>query len=354
MSNQSSTRSVPSPAPAHAPTAPPPPPQAVLMQMMSGAWVAQSLYTATRLGLADRLASGAQSSADLARATGVLPDRLKRLLRALASIEVFHCRADGRYENTPLSTVLAKNTPGSVSSMVLMCGEQQYVAWSRFHECLRVEKTAFELEYGEPIFDWYAKHPAEAKTFNEAMQVYSAGQIPSIVAAYDTSAYRSIVDVGGGHGQLLAGFLQRSPEAKGRVFDLEQGLAGARAAGLDKNPRVALVAGNFFESAPADGDLYVLKFILHDWNDAQCATILGHIQKNMARGGKVLVVEQLVAGPNQHDPAKWMDLHMMAMPGGRERTEAEFAALFAKSGLRLVRVIPTACGMWLLEAESAR
>jgi hypothetical protein len=329
-----------------------PSPQDAMLRMLSGAWITQALRAAARLGVAERLLAGPKTSAELATSAGVLPDRMERLLRALAGEGVFRRRDDGRYENTPTSAVLAPSTPGNVHAVVLMTGEEHYLGWSRFLECMKTPTTAFELHFGEPIFAWYAKNAEAARNFNQAMRDYSAAQIPAIVRAYDTSRCRRIVDVGGGHGGLLVGLLSRASDARGAVFDLEQGLAAAREAGLDRDPRIDLVAGDFFTSVVSGGDLYVLKFILHDWDDARCVTILRNIRAGLVPGGKVLVCEQLVGPPNQPDPAKWMDLHMMAMPGGTERTQSEFAALFAKAGLRHLRTIPTATGLSLLEAEA--
>jgi hypothetical protein len=333
--------------------APVPSPQDVVLRLVSGAWITQALRAAARLGVAERLLAGPMTSADLAAPVGVLPDRMERLLRALAGEGVFKKLDDGRYENTPTSALLAPSTPGNVHAVVLMTGEEHYFGWRRFLECLKAPTTAFELEFGEPIFSWYAKNAEAARNFNQAMRDYSAAQIPAIVAAFDASKFRRIVDVGGGHGGLLMGLLDRAKQARGTVFDLEQGLAAARAAGLGGNPRVDLVAGDFFKSVVAGGDLYVLKFILHDWDDERCRTILRNVRAAMVPGGKVLVCEQLVGPPNQPDPAKWMDLHMMAMPGGTERTEAEFGLLFATSGLRLRKTTRTPVGLSLLEAEAA-
>lgn len=327
--------------------------QDVVTRMAMGYVLAQAVYTAARLDLATRLADGPRSAAELAKDCGVLPDRLERLMRLLAGEGVFRRGDDGSYENTPLSEVLRDGHEQGVRHMTLMLGEEQYLAWSRFHACLAKPTTAFDLHFGEPVFAWYGRHEPEARTFNRAMQDASAVQIPAVAEAYPTAKFKRIVDVGGGHGGLLASLLDGAPKAKGVVYDLDQGLAAARAAGRDKDPRIELVAGDFFHSAPRGGDLYVLKFILHDWDDARCVTILSHIRKAMAQGGRVLVAEYLVGPDNQPDFAKWMDLHMMAIPGGRERTSAEYAQLFERAGLRLTRTIPTRCPMWLIEAQSA-
>jgi len=313
--------------------------------------LAQAVYTAARLDLAGRLAKGPRTPADLALECGVLPDRLERLLRMLAGEGVFLRAEDGRYQNSPLSDVLRDGAEHGVRHLTLMLGEEQYLAWSRFHSCLAKQTTAFDIHFGEPVFGWYGRHESEARTFNRAMQDLSSVQIPAIVEAYPVAGVKRIVDMGGGHGGLLAGLLAGAPDARGVIFDLEQGLAAARAAGRDRDPRIELVAGDFFKGAPKGADLYVLKFILHDWDDDRCVTILTHIRGGMAKGGRVLVAESLVGPHNVSDFAKWMDLHMMAIPGGRERTADEYAAVFARAGLRLTRTIPTRCPISLLEAE---
>lgn len=329
-----------------------PGPQDAVMRMAMGYILSQSVYAAARLDLPGRLAGGPRTAAELAKECGALPDRLERLLRLLASEGVFRRNDDGRYENTPLSDVLRDGVKDGVRHLALMLGEEQYLAWSRFHSCLGKQTTAFELHYGEPVFGWYGRHEAEARTFNRAMQDHSAVQVPAIAEAYPTSAFKRIVDVGGGHGDVLAALLAGAPDARGVIFDLEQGLKAARAAGRQKDERIELVEGDFFQSAFRGADLYVLKFILHDWDDDRGVTILSHIKKAMAPGARVLVVEHLLGPDNQPDFAKWMDLHMMAIPGGRERTSAEYAQLFERAGLRLARSIPTRCPLWLLEAEA--
>jgi SAM-dependent methyltransferase len=341
------------PAKTPAPAAPEAPaPQDVMTRMAIGYVLSQAVYTAARFDLAGRLAKGPRAAADLAKDCGVLPDRLERLMRMLAGEGVFRRTDDGRYENTPVSDVLRDGAEHGVRHLTLMLGEEQYLAWSRFHSCLAKPTTAFDLHFGEPVFAWYGRHEPEARTFNRAMQDLSAAQIPAIVEAYPTADFKRIVDIGGGHGDLLAALLAGAPKARGVVFDLDQGLAAARAAGRDRDPRIDLVAGDFFRTAPAGGDLYVMKSILHDWDDERCVTILSHVRKGLAKGGRVVVAEHLVGPHNAPDFAKWMDLHMMAIPGGRERTADEYAAIFRRAGLRLTRAIPTRCPTWLVEAEA--
>jgi hypothetical protein len=331
---------------------PEPTPQETVLQLISGAWATQAVYAAVRLDLAEKLAAGPRTAAEVAKDCGALPDRLERLFRTLSGVGVFRHRDDGRWENTAASSALRASAGNGLAATVKMTAEEHFLGWSRFHDCLKEPRTAFELYFGEPIFRWYAHQPALVANFQQAMREASAPQVPAIVAAYDTSDRKRIIDVGGGHGGLLLGLLSRAKGARGAVYDLEQGLAAARAAGLDHDARVDLIQGDFFQSVPAGGDLYALKYILHDWDDDRCVTILRHIKKGLAPGGRVIVCEVLVGPHNTNDFAKWMDLHMMAMPGGRERTKDEYAALFERAGMKLTRAIPTACPMWVLEAEA--
>jgi len=330
-----------------------PDPAAILLRYASGAWMTQALYAAALHKLADKLADGPRSAAEIVRGTSLRADRVERLLHTLAGEGVFHALPDGRFQNTTLSKALREDVPGSQRAMVLMMGEQQFDAWRSFHACLSSDRTAFEHQFGQPIFGWYAEHPAEAATFNEAMLAMSSAQVPALAAACDLSRATTIVDVGGGHGMLLEALMARAPRARGVVFDLPQGLEAARVRGLERNPRIDLVAGDFFREVYRGGDLYVLKFILHDWSDAQATKILRNIAHAMVPGGRVLVFEMLVGAPNQPGPERWLDLQMMVQVGGRERTQAEFEALFTAAGLRLTQAEPTACGLSVLVAERA-
>src|SRR5688572_27499950 len=210
-----------------------PDPAAVLLRYASGAWMTQALYAAALHRPADALAGGPRSAAEIVRGTSLRADRVERLLHTLAGEGVFHALPDGRFENTPLSNALRADVPGSQRAMVLMTGEQQFDSWRSFHACLASDRTAFELQFGQPIFGWYAEHPAESATFNQAMLAMSSAQVPLLAAAYDPSRATTIVDVGGGHGMLLEALMARAPKARGVVFDLPQGLEAARARGLE-------------------------------------------------------------------------------------------------------------------------
>lgn len=326
------------------------PAAAQIMRLMTAYQASQALYAATRLGIADLLAEGPRPTQELAAATGTLSDRLRRCLRALAGVGIF-CETDGdEFANTRLSEVLMDSHPSSVRGQVTMLGEEQYQAWGQFFAALHSETTAFELTYQQPVFDFYGQNPGQAQTFNRAMREISAVEIQAVLAACDLDGAQRIIDVGGGHGALLEGFLARHEAARGILFDLEQGLAAAREAGLAEHPRIELQAGDFFTQPPPPGDALLLKHILHDWSDAQCRTILQHCREATAAGGRLLVIEMMVSPPNQPCPAKWLDLHMMAIPGGRERSVEEYRQLLAEAGFELRSARPTRAEVWVLEA----
>jgi SAM-dependent methyltransferase len=331
------------------------PPQAALMQMMTGYWVSQGIYVAARLGLADLLADGPRTSRELAAATGTHAESLYRVLRMLASVGIFAEDAAGRFGLTPLAEPL-RSGPGSMRSMAIhMLEGPSWQAWGALLESVQTGRTGFVLANGEEVFPYYAAHPESARPFNEAMTEFSASLSAAVIAAYDFSAFKQIVDVGGGHGGLLTTILKANPQARGVVFDQPEVVAGAPAviAAQGLQDRAEAVGGDFFEAVPAGGDAYVLKHIIHDWDDERSIAILRNIRRAMADGGRLLLIESVVPAGNAPDFGKLMDVHMLVMTGGRERTEAEHAALFEQAGFRLSRVVPTQSPVSVVEAVKA-
>jgi O-methyltransferase domain len=211
----------------------------------------------------------------------------------------------------------------------------------QYRETVKTGKPAFERVYGEAFFEYLARNPVEGAIFNAGMTGFSNIDVPAILDAYDFSSLARIVDVAGGHGALLRGILERYQDSRGILCDLPSVTAGAtELKRSDVATRCELVAADFFESVPAGGDAYILKRILHDWNDDEAIHILKNCRHAIAAGGKVLVMEQAVKPSNQPDPAKWMDLNMLTLLTGRERTEAEFGDLYARAGFKLTRVVP--------------
>lgn len=321
-----------------------PAPGEVLFQMIFGKILTMSLSVVAKLRIADKLAGGAKTADELALETGTHGPTLYRVLRALAGLGVFSESADGKFSLTPLSELLQSGVPGSMRGMADFVGDKwSWDSWGELMYSVRTGKTAFDHVFGEGNFDYLAKHPAESATFNEAMTGFSGMVAPAVAEAYDFSKFGTVVDVGGGHGKLLSEILKVNPTVKGIVYDAPHVAAGAgeaiAKAGLAD--RCKAEGGDFFKAVPAGGDAYMMMHIIHDWPDDLAITILKHCRKGVNAGGKLLVVDSVVAPPNVPDPAKILDLEMLVLPSGKERTEQEFATIFAAAGWKLSRVVPT-------------
>lgn len=319
------------------------PPQMLVFQMMSGYWVAQAIYVAAKLDLAGLLKDGPKTVDELAAATTTHAPSLRRLLRALSGLGLFSEDASGRFGLTPPGATL-QDGPNSVRAMVLHLGESaSWLAWGDLLHSIRTGETAFKHAHGMEVFPYYAQHTESNAVFNEAMTNYSEAVSAAVTQAYDFSRAGTIVDIGGGHGSLLAAILKANPDSKGILFDLPPAAAAARermeTEGLIE--RCELAGGDFFESVPQGGDVYILKSIIHDWDDERALAILKNIHQSMKADGKLLLVETVIPPGNEPSPAKLGDLHMMVMTGGCERSRAEFDALFDAAGFKLVNVIPT-------------
>ena len=332
-------------------------PAATLLQMLRGYWVSQAIVAAAQLGIADHLADGPRSCADLAGCTGVPAGSLRRLLRALASVGVFAEVADGTYGLTPLASCLRADAPGSLRASSIVTGELLYPAWGELLHSLRTGGPSFERVFGAGFFAHLAAHPEVGERFQEMMAHLKLASNAAVPAAYDFSGCGTIVDVGGGNGSLLASVLAANPSARGILFELPHVLDQARRQLADAGVagRCELVGGDFFAGVPAGGDAYLLRSILHDYDDERAARILRACRAAMPAGGRLLVIEQVVAGGGES--GEWMttflDLQMLILLGGRERTEAEYRELFAAAGFRLRRVIPTRSPVSILEGVPA-
>lgn len=338
-------------------TAPPQavPPAFALFQMITGKFVSRAVYAAARLRLADLLADGPRTAAELAASTGNHAPSLRRLLRALAGLGVLATipGSEPRFALTPVGELL-RDTPGSLRAMALwICDPRHDRAWDEIFHSLATGEPGFDQAYGMPVFDHFARDPDFAAIFNDAMTSLSAATHPAVVAAYDFSGLHLLVDVGGGHGSLLAGILAANPHLSGIVYDLPQVIEGTQAAlaaaGLEGRCRAE--GGSFFERVPAGADGYILSFVLHDWDDERATAILRNVRQAMSPEGRVLVVEGLIPEGDEPALSKLSDLEMLVMTsGGRERTAEELGELFAAAGLRLTRVVPTAGAAFVLEA----
>ena len=334
------------------------PPAVALLQILQGYRSAQAAYVAAKLGIADLLGDGAKSAEALAVATRTHLPALRRLLRANASLGLLVEDDRGEFRLTPMGACLRRDAPGSLRSAALFLMSQEgQRTWAALEHSVATGEPAFDHVFGLPVFDFYAAHP-EAERSREhdgAMAALTAVVTEAVLRAYDFSAFGTLVDVGGGNGAFLAAILRANAAVRGLVFDLPHVVAGAPevldAAGIAA--RCAVVGGSFFESVPEGGDAYLLKRIVHDWDDERALAILAACRRAMKPGARLLVVDEVLplrAGPDVATSAYLLDLEMLvATSGGRERTEEEFRALYRAAGFTLSRVVPAARSLCVVE-----
>jgi hypothetical protein len=332
-----------------------PSPQQQLNQLICGYWHSQCVYVAAKLGIADLLANGPQSVDDLAQQTGTHRPSLFRLLRALASLKVFAEEPGQRFRLTPAAEPLRRDVPGSQWAMAVMMGEEHFRAWGELLYSVRTGKIGFDKVFGRPVFEFLSQHPEQAAIFDKAMVGVHGRETSAMLDAYDFSAFASVVDIGGGNGSTLSGILEKHPSIHGTLFDLpgviQRAGVAVDAAGL--SDRIHLVDGDFFESVPAGADAYVLRHIIHDWEEEKAIRILTNVRQAIARDGRLLVVESVIPPGNEPFFGKLLDLTMLVIPGGQERTEPEYRDLLGKAGFRLVRIVPTAAEVSVIEGVAA-
>jgi hypothetical protein len=327
------------------------PPQKLMLDLLSGSWKAQAVYAAAKLGLADMVKDGPRSSTELAQATGTHPPSLYRLLRGLASVGVF-AEEDGKFRLTPMAACLCSGSPGSQRSLAIMMGEEHFGSWGDLLYSLRTGKPAFDHVFGQPIFQYLAQHPEQAAVFDDAMVGVHGTETAAMLDAYDFSVFGTLIDVGGGNGSLLTGVLQRNPKLKGILYDqphvVERARPALRTAGLEG--RCQVIGGDFFASVPSGGDAYLMRHIIHDWDDARSLVILGHCRKAMSATARLLLIESVIPPGNEPFFGKFLDLNMLVIPGGQERTESEYRELLGKAGFRLARIVPTRTEISVIES----
>lgn len=328
-----------------------------MLGYITGYWISQLVFVAAHLGIADQLARGPRTAAALAKKVGADPAALYRVLRALASAGVFAETPAGAFRLTPLGATLRSDVPGSLHAFArMMIDGYNWEAWQELLDGVRTGLMPFTQVHGQAIFEYLRDHPEDDRIFSASMASISGPENAAIARAFDFRRFRTLVDVGGAHGHLLATILGRHRRLRGVLYDQPQVVAGAAASGFIKAKAVAgrieVEGGNFFNAVPQGADAYILKYIIHDWTDDQCARILGHCRRAMAPGGRVLVVEHVIRPGNAPDWGKLLDINMLVLTGGRERTKQEFAALFARAGLRLRRVHATGAAVSILEAAA--
>jgi hypothetical protein len=316
--------------------------------------ISQAISVAARLYIADHLKAGAKSIEELARLTQTDADSLYRLMRALASVGVFRKDADGNFANSTLSEFLRSDNPESLrAALHMICDHEHWKPHGNMLQSVKTGEIAFNYSFGMPVFPYFAEHPDAAEIFDNAMTSFSLPMAKAVAATYDFSGAETIADIGGGHGLLLSTVLKSAPRAKGILFDQPQVIAGApdvlKSEGV--SDRVEIAGGNFFEAIPVEADVYLMKFIIHDWNDEQSVSILSNLAKSAKPGAKLLLVETVVEEDDSlPSMSKVMDLNMLVMTGGKERTAGEYAELFEKTGFKLTNVYPTPSPMQIVEA----
>ncbi len=323
-----------------------------LSQMATGAWLTQMVYVAAKLEIADHLAKGSRTVTDLAAAVNVQAGPLHRLLRGLASVGVFVEGEPQQFALNPAAEFLRDDHPQSVRPLVIMTGETQYEAWADLLHSVQTGKTGFEHRFGRPLFDYLGDHPDQAAMFDRAMTSIHGRETAAILDAYDFRPFRRVVDVGGGNGSQLIEILRKHRNLSGMVFDLPHVVERARVALQAANlaNRCDTRGGSFFEAVPAGCDAYLLRHIIHDWDDAQSHTILKCVRQAIPQHGKLLIIETVIPPGNDPCFAKLLDIAMLVIPGGLERTHEQYTALLAEAGFQLTRVVPTTGGVDVIEA----
>jgi ubiquinone/menaquinone biosynthesis C-methylase UbiE len=328
-----------------------------LMNLTAGKWVSQGIAVAAELGIADALKDGPRAAADIARAANASEDGVYRLLRALASVGLFAETGNRRFRLTPLGRLLRTDSSQALGGYARFTGhESTWRPWGELRHSVRTGEPAFDHVFAMPIFEYFAKMSESAAVFDAAMTSISTLESKAVVAAYNFSGINTLVDVAGGHGLMIATILKANRRVRGILFDLPHVTAGATA--LLQSGRVAdrcrIVSGDFFASVPEGGDAYIMKHIIHDWDDERATQILRNCHRAMQPGGKVLIVDAVIPPGNGAHFGKLLDLEMLVLtPRGRERTQAEFRELLKRSGFRLRRVVPTETHLSVVEGVRA-
>ncbi len=329
------------------------PPGVMLNQLITGSAATQMVFAAAKLGIADVLKDGPKSSSELAEATGTHPRALYRLLRALTTLGVFAEVESGVFALTPPAELLRSDVDESMRWWAIFAGEEWTTSvWSNILYSIRTNKSAFEDRHGMGLFEYCAKNPEAAESFNNAMSSFSGQEAAAVVATHDFAGVKRIVDVGGGHGLLLSAILSANPMMRGVLFDLPSVIAGA-ATVMDDGvaERCERVGGDFFESVPSGADTYIMKSVIHDWDDVRATNILQNIRDAIPEGGKLLLVERDVPESGEPSIGKIFDIMMLLWPEGLERTEGEYRSLLAGCGFELKRVLRTPSPLNIIQAE---
>ena len=329
-----------------------PDPQMFAVRVRTGLWLSRAVWLAAHLRLADIIGAGPASTAQIADASATHLDSLERLLRALAAEGLFRRDGDGMYWPTPVSDLLRSGHPGSQRAlMTTLLGGEAFEAWGAIEASLRTGETAFDVRHDASWLAFYAAHPAAGRAFAEAMTDTTRAFEDAILEADAFPEFAFAVDVGGSHGSLLRRLLERHTEARGVVFDLPEVIDGLPTASAGLRDRFTAVGGDFFEAVPEGGDLYLLKFILHDWDAERAETILRRVREAVRADGRVAIIETVLPDAPTAHPGWLMDLNMLVMTGGRERTAGAFAAMLERTGWRIDDIVQTASPLSVMIAS---
>lgn len=326
------------------------PPAATMLQMLVGTWVSQAIYAAAKLSVADLLREQPRTIAELAAATGTHEGAIYRVLRALASLGIFEEREEKRFALTPLADCLRSDVPGSLRAFAIMLGEKEHRrAWDDVLYSIKTGNPAFDHVFGVPHFQYFASNPEAARVFNEGMTSRAGTENAAIVEAYDFSKFKTVIDVGGGQGTLLTAIQHATADVRTMLFDLPHVIAAEKSASAWQGHETA--SGSFFDSVPQGGDAYVLKKIIHDWDDERAMAILKNCRAAMNDTARLLLIEPVVPSGNTASFNKLVDLMMLVWTsGGKERTENEHRKLLAAAGFTKAQFVPTDCPLSIIEA----
>jgi hypothetical protein len=324
-----------------------------VQDLMTSRWVADMIGVATDLEISEFIGAGTKTVKEIAKAKGLHAPSLYRLLRALSSHGIFAEQEDGTFAQTPMSDALRKNAPYSAWGMARLTTRPWSIhSWMELKHSVRAGTSAFENAYGMQIFEYFNKHPEELEMFTESMRSFSVTTGAALADTYDFSGIRTLADIGGSHGYILSLIMQKNPDLRAILFDLPTVVQGApsfiKSCGLED--RIDVRSGDFFVSIPSGADAYMLKHILHDWSDEDCLRILRNIHAVAQPGTKLLIVDAVIGAPNEPEFAKILDIQMLVLLRGKERTRAEWNDLLRTAGFKLTGVVPTPSFTYVVEA----
>jgi hypothetical protein len=331
-----------------------PPPEAQIAELLLSQLVSRLIHLTATLKLPDHLAEGPRTAEELAPLTATHAPTLYRVMRTLASLGFFTEDAEHRFALRPLGAVLKAGTPSHAAALILG-GEIVTRSFDQILYSLETGKTGFARSFEMPLFDWLAAHPVQSALFRDTMVGLHGMEPPAIASAYDFSAFQTIADVGGSTGNLLTTILSQHPRPRGILFDLPHVVRDAPALIQQRGlaDRIRIEAGSFFERVPAGADAYILSHVIHDWNREQCLTILVHCRSGMNAGGRLLLAEMVLPDGDVPHLGKMLDMLMLTVPGGEERTASQYSALLDQAGFQMTRLVPTASPVTIVEAVPA-